>query len=223
MLCINCIKITDISENMYRLLRENVSEERRSKADRFRFFDDSKRSVCAEILLRYSLFQCKGGFIDLDIKYGKYGKPYVSNIHDFSFNLSHSGNWVVLGYGKKEIGIDIEEIKMGNDVVDVFFSEMEKKYIFGLSNMERIKKITQIWTIKESYIKYLGTGLVTSLNTFTVDISQNKIICKSDPISDDLQVISHLFDNDYYLSVCSLEKQSILKKIKWSDLLSVLK
>lgn len=56
MLVINYNNITDINNDNYQLLRNAVAEERRMRADRFHFIDDAKRSICAELLLQYSLF-----------------------------------------------------------------------------------------------------------------------------------------------------------------------
>ena len=54
---INCLNISELSIDSYQLFRNEVSRERRRKADRFRFMIDAYRSVCAELLLQYSLFE----------------------------------------------------------------------------------------------------------------------------------------------------------------------
>ena len=132
MLVINCINITDINNDNYQLLRNAVSEERRKRADRFHFINDSKRSVCAELLLQYSLFQATGQVVKMVIDYNEYGKPFINHIHDFSYHISHSGKWVVIVYGSTEVGIDIEEIQTGkDDIADKFLQKKKRLYLYG--------------------------------------------------------------------------------------------
>lgn len=223
MLVINCINITDINNDNYQLLRNAVSKERRKRADRFHFINDSKRSVCAELLLQYSLFQATGQVVKMVIDYNEYGKPFINHIHDFSYNISHSGKWVVIVYGSTEVGIDIEEIQTGkDDIADKFFTEEEKDFIYTATGEERSKRFTQIWTLKESYIKYLGTGLSTRLDSFSVNALDGVVTSENGKIQNGLRLKSYLFDTDYYLSVCSSKEEVIINIIKLEDLFQLI-
>lgn len=219
-LIINYSSIEDINNNNYQLLRNAVSEERRMRADRFHFMDDAKRSICAELLLQYSLFQTKGRLIDLDIVYNKFGKPLMNRMNDFSYNLSHSGKWVVIAYGSSEVGIDIEKIQEGKEyIADKLFVEEEIKFINSVTGKERTKRFTQIWTLKESYIKYIGTGLLTSLDSFSVSSLVGVLTNQNGETEKDLRLKSYLFGMDYFLSVCSMEEVLIFREIKIRELI----
>lgn len=219
MLVINCIDITGINDDNYLLLRNAVSEERRIRADRYHFINDSKRSVCAELLLQYSLFQEGGPLVKTAIVYNEFGKPFVNHRYGFSYNLSHSGKWVVIAYGNTEVGIDIEEIQTGKeDIADKFFTEEEKSFIYTVTGRERTKRFIQIWTLKESYIKYLGTGLSTRLDSFSVNALDGVVTSQNEKIQKELRLKSYLFDKDYYLSVCSMEEEVIFHEINLEDL-----
>ncbi len=223
MLVINCINITDINNDNYQLLRNAVSEERRIRADRFHFINDSKRSVCAELLLQYSLFQAVGRLVKRVIVYNEFGKPFMNHMYGFSYNLSHSGKWVAIAYGSTEVGIDIEEIQTGKeDIADKLFTEEEKSFIYTVTGKERTKRFTQIWTLKESYIKYLGTGLSTRLNSFSVNALDGVVTNQNGKIQKKLRLKSYLFDTDYYLSVCSMEEEVILHEIRLEDLIQLI-
>lgn len=139
---INCLNISELSIDSYQLFRNEVSRERRRKADRFRFMIDAYRSVCAELLLQYSLFEATNQYGEMTFSYNKYGKPTLKNVNDFFFNLSHSGDWVVLAYGASEVGVDIEKIRSGNErIVEGIFKEEEKEYIYSVAGMERNKRL----------------------------------------------------------------------------------
>jgi 4'-phosphopantetheinyl transferase len=219
-LIINYISITDINKHNYQLLINAVSEERRMRADRFHFIDDSKRSICAEILLQYNLFQTMGHMVNLDISYNKFGKPYINLMDGFSYNLSHSGEWVVIAYGNSEVGVDIERMQEGKeDLADKLFAQEEKSFIYSVEGKERTKRFTQIWTLKESYIKYLGTGLSTSLDSFSVNALEGVVTNQNGEIQRELRLKSYLFDIDYYLSICSVEEEVIFREIKLEELI----
>lgn len=211
---INCINIANINNDHYQIFRNSVSGERKQKADRYHFINDSKRSICAELLLQYSLYQSFRHIVPLDIGYNKFGKPFLNNIRDFSYNLSHSGDWVVIAYGNSEVGIDIEKIHIGKEYnLDHYFSAEEKSYLHSATGAERNQRFIQLWTLKESYLKYIGTGLSTKLDSFSVNAINGILTFSNNEIQSDIRLKSYRFDSDYYMSICSMEKNIIINKI----------
>lgn len=189
------------------------------RAERFHFIDDAKRSICAELLLQYNLYQTMGHKANLDILYNEFGKPYINLSNGFSYNLSHSGKWVVIAYGNSEVGVDIERMQEGKEDLAVkFFTQEEKSYIYSVAGKERTKRFTLIWTLKESYIKYLGTGLSTSLDSFSVNAIKGEVTNQNGENQRELRLKSYLFDIDYYLSICSVDEEVSLLEIKLEEL-----
>ncbi len=85
------------------------------------------------------------------------GKPYCS---DMFFNISHSGDLVVLCTASSEIGVDIEKIRGRNmKAAKKCFNENEK--------VSTTEEFFDMWTKKESIIKYLGktVGDMKSINS----------------------------------------------------------
>ena len=93
------------------------------------------------------------GYEIIEIK--REGKPYVKDC-SYHFNLSHSGDYLLLAVGDTPVGADIEKItKIRPKTVEKYFSQSEQ---------ERVKKngskdFFEIWTKKESYVKYTGEGM----------------------------------------------------------------
>ena len=86
------------------------------------------------------------------------------------------------------VGVDIEKIRDVNlKIKDRFFCTAEKE------NIKTNEDFFRIWTAKESYIKYLGTGLHTPLNSF-------------DTGSLDVNFL-HLDFNGYHICVCTKNKE----------------
>lgn len=219
-LIINCFNILGINNGNYQLLRNTVSQERRKRADRYHLIVDSYRCICAELLLQYSLYQVVGQYVEINLAYNKFGKPYMKNMSDFLYNLSHSGDWVVIAYGNTNIGVDIEKIQIGNErIADKVFTKEEKSFINSVTGIEKSKRFTQIWTLKESYIKYLGTGLSTRMDSFSINVIDSVINNHNGKIQDDLIIKSDLYDTDYYLSVCGEEKKVTVNEIMLEDLI----
>lgn len=214
---VNCLNISKLCEEDYKRLRESASEDRRKRAERFRYKEDAYRCIYAEALLRYS-FREAGKEYDLEyIKRNKFGKMYLDN--DFFFNLSHSGNWVVVAYGKYDVGVDIEKIrKSTNEIVEAAFSSEEKKHIDLYIGLEKMQEITRIWTMKESYIKFLGTGFYTDMKTFSVDTASGTI--KDNNRMNDYKIVikSELFEKNHFLSVCSEDEICDVRKISGMNL-----
>lgn len=97
-----------------------------------------------------------------------YGKLTIDSERQLSFNWSHSGNWILFSMDCEPVGIDVEKIREV-DLVNVakrFFDRQEFEQIEKLNYNRQLCHFFRLWTLKESYIKWKGTGLHTSLNSF---------------------------------------------------------
>lgn len=108
-----------------------------------------------------------------NIKRTPLGKPYIDTKSAF-LGVTHTDNTLLIGISKKQnFGIDAEDSKRNVERAD----KICKKY-FSQSEIDYISKnefssisFLEIWTKKEAYVKYLGTGLsdISSTDTFTLD------------------------------------------------------
>lgn len=172
MIRILCTDVSVADEEIYRRLYEKASAERKHKADRYLRYEDKLRCVTADALLRTVL-----GTNEFQIEKNKYGKPYIKNKKDFYYNLSHSGKYVVIAFGNSEVGIDIQQHLADIDmarIADRFFSEEERKYT-GQSDRQMTERFYEIWTGKESYLKYLGKGLCMDMCSFSILEQKRKL------------------------------------------------
>lgn len=135
-----------------------------------------RQSFGAGLLLETMLIQC--GAVP-DFYSGEHGKPYVSG--NIFFNVSHSRDMIFCALFGSEVGCDAEIItEIRPRVLDNAFSFEEKEYIAGDD-----EKFYSLWTIKESYVKYLGQTValvksaeveITANNTFKIKSSDVDII-----------------------------------------------
>lgn len=163
MIQIDCLDLSGLTEQDYKRLYQSASPQRRAKADRYLRREDQLRCVCAEALLRNALKKRDISVFTVSVRDN--GKPYVADVEDFHYNISHSGRWVVLAYGESPVGVDVEQIRSEapRDVAQRFFTTDEQDYV-----QDNPQRFFLVWTGKESYLKYLGTGLKKALSSFSV-------------------------------------------------------
>ena len=144
---------------------------------------------------------------DLKYKYGLNGKPYLEN-SPFYFSISHCNNIVVCIISKRNVGIDIEDIKQVNKfVVKKSLTELELLKLLSLNNKEEY--FFRIWTLKEALLKVKGFGLSYGMKNIEFYIndkilSNNKreenISCNLNGFSFNQEKIK-IDDKEYIISV----------------------
>lgn len=85
------------------------------------------------------------------------GKPYVSNHQDLYISVSHSGGVLACLVGDAPLGVDIQETRKvrAGSIAKRYFTQEERVYMED--NGE--SGFFMLWTRKEAYAKYIGTGL----------------------------------------------------------------
>jgi 4'-phosphopantetheinyl transferase len=135
-------------------------------AGRFRFEGDRNRFIVGRQSLRLLLSKYLSVRpMDISIRSENGHKPFVSNpsckIH---FNISHSGDWVLIAVAIEELGIDVEKINPGFDFKELLqehFNEPEQLYISKAA--DPVSAFYYLWTRKEALAKAWGTGLQENL------------------------------------------------------------
>lgn len=159
--------INGIDENADYLL----SDYRRGKLSKAKKETSRKEGIGAELLLNYAVKQCLPTFaLPLNITVGRCGKPTLQN-GELQFSLSHSEGLVAVALCDSAVGVDIQaKTQYNRALAKRFFAEDEQRYIDNHADKDKL--FTEVWCLKESYIKALGTGLHTPLGSFsTVDMS----------------------------------------------------
>ena len=83
------------------------------------------------------------------------GKPYLDGESVF-LSVSHSGRYFVCVLDSVPVGIDIQqERKLKKEIAHRYFTDRENRWIREHGESGFFK----LWTRKEAYCKYLGTGL----------------------------------------------------------------
>jgi 4'-phosphopantetheinyl transferase len=192
-----------LSQEKYESLMQNISKENQERCLRFRQKADALRTLYGELILRHVLnqeFSLKNENVEL--LRSSDGKPYVKDapIH---FNISHSGDYVVCAFSEQEIGIDIEQIKeVDLKIAERYFCSSECDDLFAQNANRRLDYFFSLWTLKESYMKWLGDGMSIPLDSFCFKITDVGISL-IDANRKVKPFFKQFFIDGYKLSLCS--------------------
>lgn len=162
-------------ENQLNYFKDLLTADELEKSQRFHFAADCKRFALARGKLRKELGKrLRKSPQDIQFVQNRYGKPSVKQ-SNIEFNISHSGDKILLGFADRPVGVDIEQIRDGLDELSLakrFFADEEYSYLSLLPDQQVTDAFFKIWVCKEAVIKALGTGLSCDLRSFVVDVSQ---------------------------------------------------
>lgn len=202
-----------ITNDLLKRFETFYTEERTIKSRKYFREDDRKKSLIAYILLLYAVKKEYGILEKLYFDYGKNNKPFLKNHKNIYFSISHSGKYVSVGIDINNIGVDIEGYIDDYEIISKYvFSEDEIRYI-GYGNSGA--KAARLWTLKESYLKYTGTGITDDLKAYNFANEPTvfkKFGCKFKSIQKE----------NYCISVCS-ENDMTIKYVKVEDLIKLVR
>jgi 4'-phosphopantetheinyl transferase len=169
----------DLEARIVERLAGLLSDDERARARRYRFQRDATRFVVSRAALRTALADCLGGEPGLiDIRYEPHGKPELAPPFDRSglkFNVSHSDGVGLIAVTRgRRVGVDIERLRPLPDLDALagrVFSRAEQQTLCRLPPAERLEGFFRCWTLKEAYIKAIGTGFAGSPTRFTVSLA----------------------------------------------------
>lgn len=213
-----------------------VCAERRDYAAKYKQSADKIRSLGVAALLGIALK--REGYIDalpVSLTHDEKQKPVLSDMVDITnnpkdalkeqvdikskhpyFSLSHAGDYVAVAIDSCPIGIDIERNRP-------YRASLAKRY-FSKEEQELPLSFTQIWTLKESFLKVTGMGLQLGLDSFSVCLDPkwaegSDHLCKTKETRfsyrqdfDENAYAGLLLDapDGYAFSVCAMDKSSLL-------------
>jgi phosphopantetheinyl transferase len=144
---------------------------------------------------------------------GPHGKPCIDAPRPLAFNLSHSGDWLVLAWhedaGAGELGVDLEHRQgRARDVLRLarrYFSPEEVRALEHLEGESRELLFYRLWTLKEAWVKAHGLALAPLLRTMTFRLDATGIDAANHSEHAAGRFLHLEPDVDVLLSVCVLD------------------
>ncbi|KQR67625.1 4'-phosphopantetheinyl transferase superfamily protein [Pedobacter sp. Leaf176] len=198
------IHIFKISLDSYQVIKKSyefiLTADELSKAARFTQEPDRIRYIIGKFYSKMLLAKILNeNPADIGFEFNQYKKPYVNNIH---FNISHSGDFVVIAISKNAIGIDIELINPNFNYEELIYQ------CFGDDEIKVIKDMDSFylfWTRKEALLKATGEGLTDNLPAI------NCTTRFEERFGIQYELRSFKLDEGYFLSTASSEHNSVYK------------
>ena len=130
------------------------------------------RTVLGEWMAKTALSEHTGLAVEqIKLERDEYGKPAVKGL-PLHFNVSHSGKWVVCAVSEKPVGVDIEQIRpLEMRLAERVCTESDAVYLKEAeTEQERLERLYRLWTAKEAYFKWKGTGITNLKSVSFADI-----------------------------------------------------
>jgi 4'-phosphopantetheinyl transferase len=154
----------------------HLSVEECARHDRFVFDRDRRDFAVAHALLRRAL-SAHGDRAPHEWTFTSqpHGKPALTpepaDRTRLSFNLAHTDGLVACVIARDaSLGIDVEAIDHRADALALasrMFSPIEVEHLEACAAPDRQARFTEIWTLKEAYVKAIGDGLSRPLHGFS--------------------------------------------------------
>ncbi|WP_157179395.1 4'-phosphopantetheinyl transferase superfamily protein [Phyllobacterium sp. YR531] len=134
----------------------------------FKFEADRERFLVAHGLKRIilsNILECSPQ--EIPLVFGPGNKPYLRD-GQCHFNLSHSGNWIVMMIScETEVGIDVEQPNASGEVPFSMVSHPNDDLHSTLKTAEQ--QFYASWTLKEAMSKWDGRGLDRPFNEIRLE------------------------------------------------------
>ena len=171
----------------------SLSAGRKDVGHRHEKFMNSNRGLSEDALFR------AGEMKKLRIDYGKNEKPYLPEYPGIHFNISHSGDYVVVALSCHPVGIDIQQKRILSDaLMEKYFTEKERN-----SGYEPFV----LFSAKESYIKLTGEGMSRSFNDFSINLKTQTVRRQKETVA--YVRMRELEAGEYALCICDKCKDII--------------
>lgn len=158
-------------------LAASLSPREQAAAARFVLEKHGQTYTFAHAFLRDVLSRYTGlAPAELNFYEHDFGKPFLTAADAPQFNLSHSGDVVMLAVTRdRQVGVDVEKIRTvmyRASIAESNFTAHEQAFLSRHSAGLENEAFFRCWCRKESYIKAVGKGLAIPLNTFDTSIAE---------------------------------------------------
>ena len=141
---------------------------------------------------------------DTSLSKGEHGKPYLTEHPEVHFNLSHAAGIAACVTDEIPCGIDCEMVREYRpNVLKRAFSAEERTLIENTPEQKRDLMFFRLWTLKEAYVKALGTGIAYPLDKACFSFESSRIIPSVSGYSFRQYILK---GGKYVVSVCRAEQ-----------------
>lgn len=131
----------------------------------------------------------------------EHGKPYFLQVDDCTplhFSISHTDDLLFAVFSSSPIGLDVENIERNVDYTK-WIARIESNFL-----AQSLEEFLQLWTAKESVVKFLGESLATCAKHIACPPAHSQVFFCDKPLP---VYVTHLFYEQYLVAVCATEEK----------------
>ncbi len=219
----------DCSKEQSLALYKMLPQERRESVDRAKRQEIAQKRLYTGAFLQHVLSKETGLSVgQLHYRYNEWGKPELDVdiilretdldtssqdlIRHIYFNLSHSGEYVVLAVSDSPVGVDVEHKSKSYEILAkrCFCEEEYKDIQAAITEEERKHRFLEYWTMKEAYIKCIGEGMRIPMNSFQIQRGAEGL---SSVLEENMCFKTWFLGGRYCVSVCCSVLESMEKHL----------
>ena len=168
--------------------------------------EDRARSAVAHVLARKAIARrLRNGSAPAEVAVDRCGKPYLPSAPWLHVSLAHAGEWAVCATGSTPLGVDVESVRaMGEGTALHILSPNEVGELSACASADRQRRVCELWTVKESFVKALGIGWDLPPESLTVQILKDgEVVVEGPEASGHHRFGRYALDADYLVALCA--------------------
>lgn len=197
-----------------------LSAEERVQVERIRFAEPRDQRLITRALARYVLSHYLPAVEPAAWRFDRteLGKPSIAadmppETRALHFNLAHTQGLVIMAVSRlAHLGVDVERItdQVPMDVARRYFTAREMAAMEALPEADRARRFQRLWTLKEAYLKAVGSGIQGGLDSMTFDCDAQflRFEHESDPDAARWQFHEMTLDGTWLLALACLDRES---------------
>jgi 4'-phosphopantetheinyl transferase len=142
-----------------------LSTDEQERANRYYREKDKQRFILARAILRLLLAR----YLNQDAKQlifeiGENKKPHVKGDSSLHYNVSHSGDYILIAISDSEVGIDVEQPDHNmhyEEIMHISYSQPEADFVKASADPRQT--FYTLWTRKEALLKATAKGIDDAL------------------------------------------------------------
>ncbi|MFG0264096.1 MAG: 4'-phosphopantetheinyl transferase family protein [Rhodopirellula sp. JB055] len=155
-----------------------LPQEEHQSAAKFRVASARHQHVIGRGMARFLIADTQTAPHQIQFRHLDHGKPIIETPEQLRrpFNIAHTKGLVICGIGPEAadewLGVDIEGLDRKTDpgLAQRYFAPEEIEQLDRVKNSDAKQALfLKIWTLKEAFIKAIGTGLNTPLDQFAFE------------------------------------------------------
>jgi 4'-phosphopantetheinyl transferase len=178
--------------------------EEQKKSESFIMEEERQRYILGKIFARKILAKyLQTDPLTLGFKYSDRQKPILEEHPVLNFNISHSGDYIIIGFANKwSVGVDIELMNPHADLYNLIIDCMSTTEVSVILNSEMPRPtFYKYWTRKQALLKGIGIGVTDRMKEINCSDGLNLVPIEFSGFASSWKVWSFEMEDSYSVSI----------------------